>query len=280
MDKYKFPKIWAGYLFALSFILIELVSLTAKDPGTRDLYTLAMVLVGIIGFVYWCVCVYKLHKTLLELTSDHYPVSPAAAAGFMLVPFYNLYWMFKWPGEIINLINTRTGSQKYRPWVAGLYLLLAMLIGRAIDGSLGLIGAFGVLSYLVSAIKKSLAVNSEPAPYKDSASKVSTGVIVALVCFGLIIFLGILAAIAIPSFIGKKTEAEKYMCIANMRNIKTAITAWSIDSGSQSDAIPAKTDLAPAYIKEWPKCKNVEYAVPSANQNPVCPNKIQGHKLE
>jgi len=92
--------------------------------------------------------------------------------------------------------------------------------------------------------------------------------------------IGLLAAIAIPNFIKARETAEKNACIANLKQIQGAIQVWAIDNSKASTDAPTLAGLAPDYIKKWPTCKSVAYAVPATvATDPVCPNTIAGHTL-
>ncbi len=91
--------------------------------------------------------------------------------------------------------------------------------------------------------------------------------------------IGLLAAIAIPNFVKARETAEKNACIANLKQIQGTEQVWAIDSGAASTATPTVAQLSPDYIKSWPKCKGVAYAVPAISADPVCPNTTAGHTL-
>ncbi len=92
--------------------------------------------------------------------------------------------------------------------------------------------------------------------------------------------IGLLAAIAIPNFIKAREMAEKNACVANLKQIQGAIQVWAIDKGKGDADVPTQGDLVPDYIKAWPKCRGVAYAVPATvATDPVCPNTLPGHTL-
>ena len=92
--------------------------------------------------------------------------------------------------------------------------------------------------------------------------------------------IGLLAAIAIPNFIKARQTAEKQACIANLKQIQGAIQVWALDNNKTGTDAPATSNLTPDYIKSWPKCNGVAYAVPATvDTDPGCPNNITDHKL-
>ena len=91
--------------------------------------------------------------------------------------------------------------------------------------------------------------------------------------------IGLLAAIAIPNFIKAREAAEKNACIANLKQIQGAVQVWAIDNAKSAGDTPTEAEVAPDYIKAWPKCKTVKYVIPAVNADPVCPNGLAGHTL-
>ncbi|MBL7157797.1 MAG: prepilin-type N-terminal cleavage/methylation domain-containing protein [Candidatus Omnitrophica bacterium] len=94
--------------------------------------------------------------------------------------------------------------------------------------------------------------------------------------------IGLLAAIAIPNFVRARTRAQTSTCIANLKQIEGAAQVWAIDTGASDTATLAIASLTPAYIRRWPSCGTVVYAVPGAvSSTPVCPSvaSLTDHKL-
>ena len=64
--------------------------------------------------------------------------------------------------------------------------------------------------------------------------------------------IGLLAAIAIPSFIKARTNSMDSICINNLRQIDSAKDQYAMDNDNQA---PADLDaLVPTYIKKMPDC--------------------------
>jgi prepilin-type N-terminal cleavage/methylation domain-containing protein len=74
--------------------------------------------------------------------------------------------------------------------------------------------------------------------------------------------IGLLAAIAIPSFMKARTTSQKNACINNLRQIESAKDQYSIEAGRTSgwafadDAAAFSTLVSQAtgYIKSYPSC--------------------------
>ena len=146
-----FPWIWVGFVYAGFFFIVE-VALVIAGTEESVITGIATFLV-LLGVIYWLVCVHRLHKILEQMTNGRYPISPGEAAGKHFIPFYNLYWIFKWPGEFSDYIN-RKGRVSMIPGAAiGAMLLLATLCRIILDGAIGLAFLFGVTLYISSRLK-------------------------------------------------------------------------------------------------------------------------------
>ena len=68
--------------------------------------------------------------------------------------------------------------------------------------------------------------------------------------------IGLLAAIAIPSFKHAITTSQQRACALNRKNIDGAKVQWAVENHQPPTAIPADTDLFgdSAYIEHKPDC--------------------------
>ncbi len=68
--------------------------------------------------------------------------------------------------------------------------------------------------------------------------------------------IGILAAIAIPSFQSATKRAQRQACAINRKNIDGAKATWAMDNKQSPDAVPADADLFGdgRYIDHKPDC--------------------------
>ena len=84
--------------------------------------------------------------------------------------------------------------------------------------------------------------------------------------------IGLLAAIAIPNFVRARTTALTNACIANLKQVEGAVQVWAIDNAMAGTDTPAASALTPTYVRRWPSCGTVGYAIPAVSATPVCPN--------
>jgi hypothetical protein len=148
------PWVWIGFVFAFAFLVIEIVFVitTFEEENTTQL-SLVLGLFGLPGIIYWMFCVHRIHKILGELTRDGYPISPLEAALKHIIPFYNLYWVFKWPGEFSDYLNRRGHVRVISGSLLGLMLLLSLIVYRLFDGAIGMAALFGVTMFISSKLK-------------------------------------------------------------------------------------------------------------------------------
>ena len=91
--------------------------------------------------------------------------------------------------------------------------------------------------------------------------------------------IGLLAAIAVPNFMRARTTAQKNACIANLKQIESAVQQWALENKKAAGTTLATTDVAP-YLKGnvMPTCPaSGDYAVSTIDANPNCT--IAGHTL-
>jgi len=247
----QFPKIWVGYLLAGLYLSIQLMMVFLLPQAVGELAVGLLIVISVIALVWWCVCVYKIHKVLLKVTDHHYPISPARAVGFCFIPFYNLYWIFKWPSEVVHCVKSRGFSKFALAWLPGLVLLISFIAGR-VEGTIGILLNFAVLSYLSGLIKKNLADRPEIVPYKERSTKLGVGIIIAIVLACSLPVAGIVAAIAIPGFINARESATAYQRSGMLHEIDSMKHMWQMETGAPDDAVVTWDDLVPEYIGAEP----------------------------
>lgn len=65
--------------------------------------------------------------------------------------------------------------------------------------------------------------------------------------------IGLLAAIAIPSFAKARTTAQVNACMNNMRKIEAAKEQWALENRKANGAVATWNDILP-YLKDQPVC--------------------------
>ena len=90
--------------------------------------------------------------------------------------------------------------------------------------------------------------------------------------------IGLLAAIAIPSFIQARNTARQNACISNLKQIDAAKEQWALQNNKTSSDTPTWGDLVTAYIKSTPVCPSAgTYTINAIGTDPTCT--VSGHVL-
>jgi len=87
--------------------------------------------------------------------------------------------------------------------------------------------------------------------------------------------IGLLAAIAIPSFMRARTTSQKNACVNNIRQIEAGKEQYALEKGKTNmypladavatwDALVSTNTLQPGYIKQFPVCPTYSNQTPSA----------------
>ena len=95
-----------------------------------------------------------------------------------------------------------------------------------------------------------------------------------------ILIIGVLMAIAVPSFIQARHSARQSSCIHNMKEIETAKEQWAMDTKRNNGDSAAFTDLVgpTLYLKSAPSCPSAgTYTVNPIGTVPACD--VSGHSL-
>jgi hypothetical protein len=156
-ELFRLPRIWIGYLLGLATVAAELVAVSlhpelARDGGIPPLY---LFMVSFVGGVYWFVCVHRYHVVMNQIPGWKHPISPGRAVGFHFIPFYNLYWIFKWPKEIGIFVNGRLQRPVMKPVAIGIAVLAALVL-RVLDPGFGLILLFLPMTYMSECLRRAL----------------------------------------------------------------------------------------------------------------------------
>lgn len=69
-----------------------------------------------------------------------------------------------------------------------------------------------------------------------------------------ILIIGVLLGVAIPSFINARARSRQRTCMTNMKQINGAKEQFAMQQNLNDGAPVAPADLVPAYIKEFPAC--------------------------
>jgi hypothetical protein len=157
------PRMWIGFLLGIIFLVFELIELVLSPnvEGPTEAPATLMLTVILI-WCYWLYCVYKFHDAVGRIPGYQHSITPARAVGLHFVPFYNFYWIFKWPTALARFVNWRMQAKKMRGWVAGLIVLISVLTFRLLDGFLGAMLLFGGGCYISRQLRDAFAAPPVP----------------------------------------------------------------------------------------------------------------------
>ncbi|HEX6901844.1 MAG TPA: hypothetical protein VF789_19140 [Thermoanaerobaculia bacterium] len=153
------PRIWIGFVLAFGFLVAEIVEAMQGNETAIGPWTL---LASVAGSFYWFHCVHRFHRILGQL-SPHvdqeptYPVTPRQAVGYHFIPVFNIFWLFKWPIELVKFLSERTSVKIASGGGLGTILFFSVLTMRLIDGFLGLSLMFGFALYLSRKLRQAVA---------------------------------------------------------------------------------------------------------------------------
>ena len=152
--------IWPGFVLVLVMLGVEIKD--AADQMTVNLLThvnaalppsTAYVIVGIAIFIYYLMCVWRFHSVLRAQTNNDYPVKPAEAVFFHIVPLLNIYWVFAWPSRFADYVNAERAIKVIPGAFCGVALIVSALVGKFFDSAIGLTGLFIVMAYLTNRLR-------------------------------------------------------------------------------------------------------------------------------
>ncbi len=89
--------------------------------------------------------------------------------------------------------------------------------------------------------------------------------------------IGLLAAIAIPSFLNARTRSQTSACQNNLRQLSGAKDQYALD---HNNTVPALGDMIPTYIKATPVCPaGGTYTVNALGTDATCSESANGHTI-
>lgn len=169
------PKMWIGFLLGIMFLAVELIATVGPLNSAWQPAGYAILTMSALIWFYWLYCVFKFHDAVSSIPGYAHPITPARAVGMHFVPFYNLYWVFKWPAVLAGFVNWRMQSKSMKGWIPGLAVLTSILIFEQFDGFVGAMLLFACGWYISRNLR--LAFAAPPVPEAAMASPVSTRIL-------------------------------------------------------------------------------------------------------
>ena len=238
----------------------------ASSPHQLTAFPVAVaVLLHFVTFgIFTMVWLNLMHGKMCRVRADD--PSAGKAVGFCFIPFFNLYWIFFTyrrlclriaeqrdlyglpPGNLRGLATTACIFQviPYISFLLGYTILTPIFIG--------------MMQSRVNQLARTSATTAPRTTLPASSVPergMSGGAIAAIICACLIPFFGLMAAIAVPSFVKARSQAQLNACMNNLRQISAAKEMWGLEKkASATDAPPDMNALVGTtlYIKNRPVC--------------------------
>ncbi|GIV11206.1 MAG: hypothetical protein KatS3mg020_0697 [Fimbriimonadales bacterium] len=86
-----------------------------------------------------------------------------------------------------------------------------------------------------------------------------------------VMIIGILLAVALPSFFNASERARANACRANLRKIQAAKEQWAIVNRRPGTATPGWAQLVPQFLQQQPQCPSGgTYTLRNVRTHPTC----------
>jgi hypothetical protein len=221
-----------------------------------------------------------MHGKLCRVREDD--PSAGKAVGFCFIPFFNFYWIFFTYRRLCLRIDEQRALYGLPPGnLRGLATTACIFqIIPYINGLLGFTMITPIfIGMMQSSVNQLVDISATTAPRATlpaslaPARGMSGGAIAAIVCACLIPFIGLLAAIAIPSFVKIRAVSQRNICINNMRLIDNAKAEAALDHNYNDGATVPEQEVS-ACLKNGLSglvCpKGGSYTIEPLGQEPEC----------
>jgi hypothetical protein len=146
-------KMWPGFACGGGFLASEFLP---GEPVVNGVSWLSIAL-ALVGYVYYLSCVSRLHAVASHLSpvleQVPYPIEPGSAVARHFIPFYNLYWLVRWPFLLGTFLNRHLREGKMASGLLVGFLILGTLLLRAFDTGIAMILLFWILSYVSDKVR-------------------------------------------------------------------------------------------------------------------------------
>jgi len=170
------PPAWFGFLLVGAFVIFEFYGVFEQYINSyyqnadysystySDYFTLTLVMaIGI--WIYWLFCIHRLHKILKILSNGSHDIKPGFAVIGHFIPIFNLYWIFHWPNEIAEFVNSKNNRAVIPKGIIGLTILIGFVISKIFSAAIGLSILFGVVAYFNKKFDKILVFSDSELIY-------------------------------------------------------------------------------------------------------------------
>ncbi|MBZ5511866.1 MAG: hypothetical protein LAN70_11950 [Acidobacteriia bacterium] len=168
------PKLRGGFVIAISIFVLEIVAGVQKGlangtPQERSAggYALALaVIADVMATAYVLSSISTFHSIVNDVKGWSHPISPKRAVRFHFIPFFNIYWNFKWPVEMAKFVNWRTQTHRMSGVLVGALVLAGFLVAGFVEVSVGLVIVLSAFAYISRCLRAALAAAPVPADFQ------------------------------------------------------------------------------------------------------------------
>lgn len=140
---------WAAQLYFILTVQrlgLSMESLPAEPPAELSLAMIPLLAVALAAVAFYYFCVYRFHKLACTAPGWKHPVSPGRAVGFHFIPFFNLYWVFRWPAELGRFLRWCMPNPGIN-WQLGAAYIGCQLLGF-LSPAASVFATMGLLGYI------------------------------------------------------------------------------------------------------------------------------------
>lgn len=119
---------WFGVAAAIT---AEVVLFGARYVDRKAAETATVIFIPISLFIVCCyaIFVYQSYAWLRDRGAK-LPRGPWEAVLVHLIPFYNLFVMFRWPREVLRALQVTVSQDRLAPWWPGVAILSGFVLGK------------------------------------------------------------------------------------------------------------------------------------------------------
>jgi prepilin-type N-terminal cleavage/methylation domain-containing protein len=86
-----------------------------------------------------------------------------------------------------------------------------------------------------------------------------------------ILIIGVLLSIAIPSFVTSRARARQRTCVSSLKQLNSAKEQFALEHNLSDGGLVTSGDITPTYIREYPYCpEGGVYTLNPIGTNPEC----------
>jgi len=152
------PKIWVGFVLVFLLFVGEIIHFSVYDNEKVrfSIYATPFMVACLLYYIYM---VRRIHDIVNRIAVDKYPITTSEALGYHLIPFFNIYWLFRWPSVLSKYVSNNSNVTMIPGFVVGIFLLISIVVIRLVDGAIGYLFLFATMAYVTTKVKKIISFN-------------------------------------------------------------------------------------------------------------------------